>query len=157
MPKNQNNPTSSALSGPANISITQKAHRVNKIFTAAEAHKERRLFSGRGWLNFYLSKGDFLENPFRKGRTVNFFLCTKEKRLQKRSVRASCSTAYCHDHLTRSDCSCQHCRTGGTPKVYFSPAKALAQGWCAYRALCSPMGDFVPPSAVKMFAFLIGG
>ena len=72
-------------------------------------------------------------------------------------MRASCSTAYCHDHLTRSDSSCQHCRTGGTPKVYFSHAGSFGARVVRLQSLMLPHGGFCPTECGRNVSFLHGG
>ena len=73
--------------------------------------------------------------------------------MQKRSVRASCSTAYCHDHLTRSDGSCQHCRTDGSPKVYFSHAESFGARVVRLQSLTLPHGGFCPTECGENVCF----
>ena len=66
-------------------------------------------------------------------------------------------TAYCHDHLTRSDGSCQHCRTGGTPKVYFSHAGSLGARVVRLQSPTLPHGGFCPTKCGRNVSFLHGG
>ena len=72
-------------------------------------------------------------------------------------MRASCSTAYCHDHLTRSDGSCQHCRTDGTPKVYFSHAGILGARVVRLQSLTLPHGGFCPTECGENVCFSYWG